>query len=116
MTLRRDFLDLITSLHDKGLTVVMISHSMDDLASRCDRVLVLNEGSVFDLGTPEKVFSRAAELNDVGLGLPSAQRMANDLRARGVPLPEEALFDADSLAAALAALARPTACETESAR
>lgn len=113
---RRDFLDLITSLHDKGLTVVMISHSMDDLASRCDRVLVLNEGAVFDLGTPEKVFTRAAELSDVGLGLPSAQRVANDLRARGVPLPEEALFDADSLAAALASLARPAARETESAR
>ena len=102
---RREFLALITELHEQGRTVVMISHSMEDLAERCDRVLVLNEGSAFALGTPREVFLRAHDLNDIGLGIPAAQRVANSLRARGVPLPEGVLFDGDSLALALARMA-----------
>ena len=83
----------------------MISHSMDDLAERCDRVLVLNEGRTFALGTPREVFLRADELNDIGLGIPAAQRMANSLRAAGVPVPDGVLYDGDSLARALARMA-----------
>ena len=101
-TARRDFLDLITSLHRQGRTVVMISHSMDDLAKRCDRVLVLNEGEMFKLGAPSEVFLQADELKGIGLGIPAAQHLANSLRARGVPLPEGVLFNGDSLASTLA--------------
>ena len=102
---RREFLALIAELHEAGRTVIMISHSMDDLAERCDRVLVLNEGEAFALGTPREVFLRSRELNDVGLGIPAAQRVANSLREQGVPLPDDVLFDSGSLALALARLA-----------
>ena len=102
---RRDFLALIAHLHEQGRTVVMISHSMDDLAERCDRVLVLNEGETFEVGTPGDVFLHAGELNGIGLGIPAAQRVANGLRERGVPLPAGVLFDSGSLARALVELA-----------
>ncbi len=107
---RRDFLALIAGLHAQGRTVVMISHSMDDLAALCDRVLVLNEGRTFEVGTPGDVFLRAGELNGIGLGVPAAQRMANALRERGLPLPAGVLFDSASLADALAGIAGKDAC------
>ena len=88
----------------------MISHSMDGLAALCDRVLVLNEGRTFEVGTPGDVFLRAGELNDIGLGIPAAQRVANALRERGLPLPEGILFDSASLAAALSGVAGKDAC------
>ena len=105
---RRDFLTLIAGLHAQGRTVVMISHSMDDLAALCDRVLVLNEGRTFEVGTPGDVFLRAGELNGIGLGVPAAQRVANALRERGLPLPAGVLFDSASLAATLTGLAGGT--------
>ena len=107
---RRDFLALIAGLHAQGRTVVMISHSMDDLAALCDRVLVLNEGRTFEVGTPGDVFLRAGELNGIGLGVPAAQRMANALRERGLPLPAGVLFDSASLADALVGIAGKDAC------
>lgn len=102
---RRDFLTLIADLHAQGLTVVMISHSMDDLAEHCDRLLVLNEGRTFEVGSPAEVFLRADELNDIGLGIPAAQRVANALREAGLPLPQDVLFDSNALAQELATLA-----------
>lgn len=51
---RRDFLELIDRLHRDGLTVIMVSHSMDDLANCCDRIVVMNEGAVFAEGTPSR--------------------------------------------------------------
>ena len=108
---RRDFLALIAHLHEQGRTVVMISHSMDDLAERCDRVLVLNEGETFEVGTPGDVFLRAGELNGIGLGIPATQRVANSLRERGLPLPAGVLFDSGSLARALVDLADDAAAD-----
>ena len=99
---RRSFLSLVSRLHGEGLTVVMVSHDMDDLASLCTRVVVMNEGAVALEGSPADVFLRGAELRSIGLGLPSAQRMAEGLRARGVPLPGGRLYSMRSLAAALA--------------
>ena len=102
---RREFLGLVSELHQAGRTVVMISHSMDDLAACCDRVLVLNEGRMFALGTPRDVFLQARELNDIGLGIPAAQRMANSLREAGVPIPGNVLYDGETLARVLADIA-----------
>ncbi|WP_165171309.1 energy-coupling factor transporter ATPase [Adlercreutzia sp. ZJ242] len=101
---RRDFLDLIARLHAQGMTVVMVSHSMDDLARLCSRVAVLKEGELFAVGTPQEVFMRADELRSIGLGVPAAQRMANALRAKGLPLASGVLYDERSLAHDLAAL------------
>lgn len=101
---RRDFLELIDRLHRDGLTVVMVSHSMDDLANCCDRIVVMNEGAVFAEGTPAQVFARADELKSIGLGVPAAQRMALALTEAGVPLRRGGLYTVESLADELADL------------
>lgn len=95
---RSDFLELIDRLHHGGLTVVMVSHSMDDLANCCDRIVVMNEGTVFAEGTPAQVFAHADELKSIGLGVPAAQRMALALAEAGVPLRFDGLYTVESLA------------------
>ncbi len=95
---RRDFLELIGRLHNEGLTVVMVSHSMDDLANCCDRIVVMNEGAVFAEGVPAQVFAHADELKSIGLGVPAAQRMALALAEAGVPLRCGGLYTVESLA------------------
>lgn len=101
---RRDFLELIDRLQREGLTVVMVSHSMDDLANCCDRIVVMNEGAVFAEGTPAQVFAHADELKSIGLGVPAAQRMALALAEAGVPLRCAGLYTVESLADELADL------------
>ena len=101
---RRDFLGLIGRLHREGLTVVMVSHSMDDLANCCDRIVVMNEGAVFAEGTPAQVFAHADELKSIGLGVPAAQRMALALTEVGVPLRRGGLYTVELLADELANL------------
>lgn len=95
---RRDFLELIDRLHRDGLTVVMVSHSMDDLANCCNCIVVMNEGAVFAEGTPAQVFAHADELKSIGLGVPAAQRMALALAKAGVPLRFDGLYTVESLA------------------
>lgn len=96
---RTDFLDLIKQLHEqRDLTVVMVSHNMNDIALLADRMLVMHEGEVAFLGTPEEIFTKhAVELRVIGLGIPHAQTLANQLRAEGMPLPEK-LYLPESLA------------------
>lgn len=101
---RRDFLELIDRLHRDGLTVVMVSHSMDDLANCCDRIVVMNKGAVFAEGTPAQVFAHADELKSIGLGVPAAQRMALALAKAGVPLRFDGLYTVESLAVELSDL------------
>ena len=79
---RKSFLDMVSHLHKEGLTVVMVSHNMDDLANLCDRVAVMSEGKLLMGGTPAEVFSRADELTAVGLATTSPEHFAN-LCARG---------------------------------
>lgn len=101
---RNDFLTLIDTLHKKKrITVVMVSHNMNDIARLADRMLVMNQGRIAFLDTPEAVFSHATELRAINLGLPHAQRMANELREMGIPLPV-GLYTPETLAAALAEL------------
>lgn len=100
---RRDFLTLISSLHEEsGLTVVMVSHSMDDLAAFCQKLIVLKEGDTFAMGAPETVFLQEREIEAIGLGVPAAQRMAGKLRERGVPMPDHTLYSIESLVDMLA--------------
>ena len=101
---RRDFLELIDRLHREGLTVVMVSHSMDDLANCCDRIVVMNEGAVFADGTPAQVFAHANELKSIGLGVPAAQRLALSLVQAGVPLRCDKLYTVEALADELAGM------------
>ncbi len=99
---RAEFLELIGELHRSGLSIIMASHSMEDLARLADRILVLAEGEIFRIGAPDEVFADVEGLRGVGLDAPAAQRFAAELRAAGFDLPQR-LYDVDSLAAAIAA-------------
>lgn len=84
---RREILGGLSRFRDEtGTTVILVSHSMEDMATYCDRVVVMNRGEVFATGTTEEVFSRAEELSAVGLDVPQISHVATGLIARGVPL------------------------------
>lgn len=104
---RENLLDLVRRLHDEqGLTIVMVSHNMDDLARLCSQVLVMDQGRVAAFGTPAQVFADEAGLKAIGLGVPFAVHVANRLRACGCDLgaaPAGGLYDRESLADAIAA-------------
>lgn len=100
-----EFLQLIDDLHARGLTIVMVSHSMEDIATHCDRVLIMNKGSIVSLGTPREVFASDRDLKSIGLGLPAPQHMARLLRDAGIPLPHRCLYSTKTLAESIVALA-----------
>ena len=102
---REEFLGLIRELHAGGRTIVMVSHSMEDLAALSDRILVLSEGRLFRLGTPAEVFADAAALKAVGLGAPAPEAFAASLREAGFTLGRD-LYDERTLAADIAAQLR----------
>uniref|UniRef100_UPI00359C1AB6 energy-coupling factor transporter ATPase n=1 Tax=Collinsella bouchesdurhonensis TaxID=1907654 RepID=UPI00359C1AB6 len=102
---RTEFLQLIDDLHARGLTIVMVSHSMEDIATHCDRVLIMNKGSIVSLGTPREVFASDRDLKSIGLGLPAPQHMARLLRDVGIPLPHRRLYSTKTLAESIVALA-----------
>ena len=85
---REEILGLIKSLNAEGVTIVMVSHSMDDIARLADRVAVMNEGRLVMADTPQAVFSQADKLMEMGLDVPHAARMAAQLRARGLDVPQ----------------------------
>ena len=86
---REEILGLIRDLHrDTGATIVMVSHSMDDVASLAERVIVMNHGRVAMDGAPREVFSRGAELRAIGLDVPQAVLLADKLRERGFDVPQ----------------------------
>ena len=71
-----------------GSTVVLVTHSMDDVARLATRLVVMSNGRVVMDGTPEQVFSRPEELTEIGLTVPVATQIAMELRKRGVDIPE----------------------------
>ena len=86
---REEILGLIRDLHrDTGATIVMVSHSMDDVASLAERVIVMNHGRVAMDGAPREVFSRGAELRAIGHDVPQAVLLADKLRERGFDVPQ----------------------------
>lgn len=101
---RRSLLENIRAYHrEKGTTVVMVSHSMDEVAENVDRIVVLADAGVVMSGTPHQVFSRARELMDVGLNVPQVTQVAMELVKQGVPV-DPAVYTVADLRAALAAL------------
>lgn len=84
---RAEILSLIESLRERNHTgIVMVSHSMDDVAMYADRIAVLNNGTLAMVGAPEDVFSRSEELLNMGLNLPQATRLVRALRERGIKI------------------------------
>lgn len=86
---RRDILGLIERLHAGGTTVVMVSHSMEDVARLATRIAVMNHGVLAMVGAPHEVFAQGRQLSEMGLDVPAAVHLANALRARGMAVPHE---------------------------
>lgn len=70
----------------RNTTVILVSHSMEDMAEYCDRIVALNHTRVFMEGSVEEVFSHSRELSEVGLDVPHIARLALELQKRGIPL------------------------------
>ena len=86
---REEILGLIKRLHEEaGTTIVMVSHSMDDVASLAERVIVMNHGELVMDGAPRDVFACGEELRGMGLDGPQSVQLAGKLRERGFDIPE----------------------------
>ncbi len=83
----------------KGNTVIIVSHSMEDMARYSDEIVVMNKAKIFMHGTTAEVFDRAEELSDVGLSVPQITELCNKLRERGLDVPHGIYTVADAKAA-----------------
>lgn len=84
---RREILSgLYRYARESGTTVILVSHSMEDMAHYCDNVVVMNNATVAMTGTVDEVFSRAEELECLGLDIPEVAKIASLLRKSGLPL------------------------------
>ena len=101
---REEILGLISDLHrESGATIVMVSHSMDDVAALAERVIVMNHGKVTMDGTPREVFSRGEELRAIGLDVPQAVELAQKLREKGFDVPD-GIYKIEEVRAAVEAI------------
>ncbi len=88
---REEILGRIAALHrEKGITVVLVSHSMEDVARMAQRIIVMDHGHVFMDGPAREIFIRTQELEKVHLGSPQVTYALQALRAQGVPVPPSA--------------------------
>jgi energy-coupling factor transport system ATP-binding protein len=101
---RREMFDLIRGIHDSGVTVVMVSHSMDDVGRLCDRLFVLNKGEIAYSGTPAEVFLHESKLHAIGLDVPEGAKLARRLRDAGFDMPQDIYRTEDVCAAIIANL------------
>ncbi len=89
---RDQILFLLGELHrKKGMAIILVSHSMEDVASYADRIIVMNHGEVMYDGDKKDVFSHEKELKSVGLSVPFARSLAGDLKEKGFPIREDIL-------------------------
>jgi len=88
---RDEILGLISSLHEgTGMTVILVSHSMEDVANYVERIIVMNRGSVKYDDVPRNVFRHYMELEQIGLAAPQVTYVMQELRAAGFPVSVDA--------------------------
>ena len=89
---RDEILDLVAKLHkERNLAVILVSHSMEDVARYVERLIVMNHGTVAFDATPGEVFSHYKELEKIGLMAPQVTYVMEGLARRGVTLPHNAI-------------------------
>lgn len=87
---RDKILTMLEELHAAGhVTIIMVSHSMDDMARLATRLLVMSEGRIVAQGTPREIFSQAEMMTSIGLDVPDAARLCRVLREKGYDLPAD---------------------------
>lgn len=103
---RADLLERLSVLHSEGVTLVLSTHNMDDVASLADRVYVLQNGHVALNGVTRQVFSQVEQLRGFGLDVPAAVSIMAVLREHGLSVPLDVLTLAEAENAILKALSR----------
>lgn len=89
---RDQILNLLKNLHEtKGISIILVSHSMEDVASYVDRMIVMNQGSVLFDGNKREVFSHQKDLEKIGLSVPFFTYLAKDLNDHGFPVKKDIL-------------------------
>ena len=85
-----EILQAIKDLHDKrGITVILVSHSMEDVAKLVDRIIVMHRGKAAMQGTPKEIFSHVEELEQMGLAAPQVSYVFAELKKRGYDVPTD---------------------------
>ena len=101
---REAVLAQIRAYHERrGTTVILVSHSMEEIARNAGRIVVFCDSHILMQGTPREVFARAEELERVGLDVPQVTKIAGELRRRGLPI-DPAVYTIEDLKAELLAL------------
>ncbi|MCI5500776.1 MAG: energy-coupling factor transporter ATPase [Lachnospiraceae bacterium] len=101
---RDEILSLLKDLHQKkNITIILVSHSMDDIAEYADRVLVMNHGELVLDGKPRDIFQYQDELEKIGLGVPQASGVIHSLRKAGIHIDKECIT-AEEAAQAIASV------------
>ena len=88
------FKNIMDYQRESGATVIIVSHSMEDMARICDNLVVMYDGSIFMTGDKSHVFANADKLTDIGLDVPQVTQLMNMLAARGVT-PDEGIYTVD---------------------
>ena len=87
---RDRILGMLSELHrEGGVTIIMVSHSMDDCAQLATRMIVMSKGELVMTDTPRNVFRQADTMRSIGLNVPEAAQLCANLRQAGLPLPED---------------------------
>lgn len=101
---RDEILDQVAQMHrELHMTIILVSHSMEDVAKYVNRIIVMNHGSVMLDGTPGEVFKHYKELEAVGLAAPQVTYLTHELRKRGIPVEGNATTLEEAKAAILKA-------------
>ena len=88
---------MLEELHAReNVTILMVSHSMDDMARLATRLIVMSEGKIVAEGTPREIFAREEMMTSIGLDVPDAARLCARLRSAGYDLPAD-LFRPEEL-------------------
>jgi energy-coupling factor transport system ATP-binding protein len=110
---RAEILREICAYREKtGSTILLVSHSMEDVANYAERILVMNAGKVFCYDTVEAVFRRASDLRKIGLSVPQITRVFGMLQENGVPV-EDSVFTVEQAKEQILALYRRRKAEME---
>lgn len=103
---RKEILELISGLRERaGITIVLVSHSMEDVAEYVDRIIVMNKGCVAYDAAPKEVFTHYEELEEMGLAAPQVSYIVHKLKAKGFPVETDAITIEEAARDILAALA-----------
>ena len=102
---RDEILGLVSKMHKElGITIILVSHSMEDVAEYVERLIVMNQGEVMYDGAPKEVYAHYKELEAVGLAAPQVTYLMNELAGRGIPVDTGATTVKEAAQSILAAL------------